>query len=332
MAPIVSVLMAVYNGEAFLSTAIESVLLQQMSDLELIISDNISTDSTSDIARRYAEQDHRVKYFRNTEHVSATENFNLCYRRAEQSSTYTALLASDDWWQPTFLSRLVEIGEKHPSATFIHADMYRTDADGRIINRYSELFQHHAPAGMHQAARELYFGCYVNIMSTLVNRRLRGQFYPTAEFFDPTLKLTPDYHLWLQLLTRGAHGYYLPEPLAYYRKHAEAMTMPVNSVPRLREEVTIFQSKLRDVQAPELEDARREAVQVRMARLGFELLRTGGANEAKSVLHEARRSGPRRRLDLTVAGTISSLPCPADLRARLWRLADTAARTIRAAG
>jgi hypothetical protein len=108
------------------------------------------------------------------------------------------------------------------------------------------------------------------------------------------------------------------------------MTMPVNQVPRLREEITIFQEKLRDVRRPELEDARREAVQVRLARLGFELLSSGGANEARSVLDQARKLGPRRRLDLTIAGTISSLPCPAELRAGLWRFADSAARTVRA--
>ena len=65
-------------------------------------------------------------------------------------------------------------------------------------------------------------------MAGLINRRMREQIYPTKEFFDPELKLAPDYHLWLQLLIRGAYAYYIPEPLAYYRKHEEAMTMPTN--------------------------------------------------------------------------------------------------------
>ncbi|HEY3230036.1 MAG TPA: glycosyltransferase [Roseiflexaceae bacterium] len=331
MAPFVSILMAVYNGATFLPTAIESVLAQQMANLELVIGDNVSTDATAEIAQRYARHDQRVKYFRNTVHVSAVENFNLCYRRTDPSSKYTAVLASDDWWEPGLLARLVAAGESNPTVTFIYSDMYRTEASGRVINRYSDQFAHNAPAGVHRAARELFFGNYINIMAGLINRRMREQIYPTKEFFDPELKLAPDYHLWLQLLIRGAYAYYIPEPLAYYRKHEEAMTMPTNVVPRLREEVTIFQDRLRGVCPPELEDARRAALLDRLTRIGFELLRRADANEARSALREAHAIRFGRRLDLTVARTISALPCSTALRARLWQLANSTSQALKEA-
>ena len=61
--------------------------------------------------------------------------------------------------------------------------------------------------------------------------------------------------------------------------------MPTNVVPRLREEVTIFQDRLRGVCPPELEDARRAALLDRLTRIGFELLRRGDANEARCTVH-----------------------------------------------
>jgi len=332
MTPLVSVMMPVFNGAAFLSNAIESVLAQEMRDLELVISDNVSTDATPDIAQQYARQDGRIKYVRNTLHVSACENINLCYRRSNPRSRYTALLASDDSWMPNFLVNILNVAESYPEATFIYSDMYRTDADGRILNKYSEQFAYNPPTGLHQSARELFFGSCINIMATLVNRELREQIYPTDEFFDPTLKWTPDYHLWFQLLMRGGYAYYLDEPLAYYRRHANAMTMPKNTLPRLREEVIIFRDKLAGVCPPELEDARREALLVRLAQLGFELLRTGNANAARRVLREAHELRVEPRLDLTVARTISALPCSTELRARLWKIADSTSQAFRRAG
>jgi len=312
----------------FLTTAIESVLSQTMADLELVVGDNVSTDATSEIVRRYERQDSRVRYFRNTDHVSCVENFNLCYQRSDPSSKYIAVLASDDWWNPTFLAKLIEVGETHPSATIIHADMYRTDVTGRVINRYSDLFQNLPPPGTHRAVRELYQGCYICIMAALVNREMKTQVYPTQDLFDSSLKLTPDYYLWLQLLTRGAYAYYIPEPLSYYRKHEGAQTMPKNAVPRMWEEVTIFRDKLRGVCPPDLEQVRHKALSARLVAIGFELLDAGRAKEARSVLHEAHQLNTRRRLDVPVARVILSLPLSEERRSRLWRLAMATARVV----
>ncbi|NJN67962.1 MAG: glycosyltransferase [Chloroflexaceae bacterium] len=140
MAPRVSILMAVYNRARFLPDAVESVLAQEMTDWELIISDNVSTDGTTEIAQRYAQRDQRIRYFRNDVHVTAVENFNLCYHRANPASTYLALLASDDWWEPAFLARTVAMADQHPDLAFVHTDMYRTDAEGGILNRYSDVY------------------------------------------------------------------------------------------------------------------------------------------------------------------------------------------------
>ena len=60
----VSIGLPVYNGEAFLTESIESLLAQTFDDFELIISDNASTDGTEEICRSFAAADARIQYHR----------------------------------------------------------------------------------------------------------------------------------------------------------------------------------------------------------------------------------------------------------------------------
>lgn len=80
--PVVSVGLPVYNGARFLSTAIDSLLSQSFTDLELIISDNASNDHTREICERYAERDRRVRYFRQSANIGAPENWNFVVHQA----------------------------------------------------------------------------------------------------------------------------------------------------------------------------------------------------------------------------------------------------------
>jgi glycosyltransferase involved in cell wall biosynthesis len=328
MAPLVSVLMATRNGERFIAQAIDSVLTQTFADLELVVSDNVSTDSTPDIVQEYAARDPRVRYFRNDTDVGVCGNFNLCYRRASQTSRYLAFLPCDDWWHPSFLSTTVARAEQHPIVAFVHTDAYRTDGDGKIVNRYSELWAELPPAGLHRSLRELYQGCYVATPATLLNRPVLEQLYPEPEIFDPGLPYAHDYHVWLQLLSRGGVAYYLPEPLIYHRKHEAARTMPANTIAGLQDELCIFGEKLVGVDPPELVADRWEAWRTRQAVIGFELLSAGRVAEARAALRRAEKAGGRR-LDVAVASTVAALPLPGSSNSKLWRVA-LAAQALRA--
>jgi glycosyltransferase involved in cell wall biosynthesis len=312
-----------------LPQAIESVLAQDMLDWELIISDNISTDESPDIAQRYAQQDSRIKFFRNDMHISAVENFNLCYERADPDSTYVTLLASDDWWNPTFLSRTTEIGEQYPHVAIVHTDMYRADSKGEIINLYSDLYPHNTPPpGFHQSARAIMYGTFINIMAAIVRRRLKDEIYPSEHLLDPELPLTPDYDLWVQLLIRGAHAYYIKEPLAYYRRHDDSMTSPERAIHRLQSELHTLKNKLDGICPAELEDVRRDEMQKRHASIGFELLLKNQANEALSHLRQSHILSSWKRLDVTIARIIASLPFSLTCRAWLWRSVLSTARLV----
>jgi glycosyltransferase involved in cell wall biosynthesis len=75
-APRVSIGMPVYNGEPYLTRALDALLAQSFTDFELIISDNASTDATETICREYAARDRRIRYYRCNENHGAAWNFN----------------------------------------------------------------------------------------------------------------------------------------------------------------------------------------------------------------------------------------------------------------
>ena len=131
--PCVSIGLPVYNGERFLTEAIESLLSQTYQDFELIISDNASTDRTEEICRKYAAQDPRIRYSRNAANIGGTNNANLTFELAH--GEYFRWAADDDRCAPTLVERLVEELDKRPDVTNSFAAVVVIDANGSRIRR-----------------------------------------------------------------------------------------------------------------------------------------------------------------------------------------------------
>ena len=70
----------VYNGEAYLRQAIDSVLGQTFTDFQLFIADNASTDGTAAICQSYAARDRRVRYHRHAANIGAMQNWYYTFR------------------------------------------------------------------------------------------------------------------------------------------------------------------------------------------------------------------------------------------------------------
>ncbi|MBA3465651.1 MAG: glycosyltransferase [Deltaproteobacteria bacterium] len=103
--PTVSIGLPVYNGEAFVAAAIDSLLAQDHADLELVISDNASTDRTPMICEDYARRDPRVRFSRNDTNIGPNRNF---LRVLELSSGEHFMWAShDDVWAPDYVKLLL---------------------------------------------------------------------------------------------------------------------------------------------------------------------------------------------------------------------------------
>ncbi|HLT70875.1 MAG TPA: glycosyltransferase, partial [Acidimicrobiales bacterium] len=131
--PRVTVGLPVRNGERHLRAAIESILGQTYGDLELVVSDNASTDATAEICAAYAS-DPRVRYERQPVDIGARENFHLVLSRAR--GEYFKWAACDDVLAPTFLERCVEALDADPGAVLAAADIEVIDDAGEPLGRW----------------------------------------------------------------------------------------------------------------------------------------------------------------------------------------------------
>jgi glycosyltransferase involved in cell wall biosynthesis len=126
---IVSVGMPAYNAEGTIEKAIDSILSQDYPNIELIVSDNASTDRTEAICRRIASQDRRVRYFRQSENVGVHNNYNFVFLQAR--GRYFKWASSNDCCHPTFLTKCVAALEEDSRAVVCCPRTVLVFADGR---------------------------------------------------------------------------------------------------------------------------------------------------------------------------------------------------------
>lgn len=117
----VSICIPVYNREKILPKAIKACLAQTYKDIEIVVCDNASTDSTKEIVLAYAQKDARVKFYENDENIGALRNFKRTIELAE--SEFVVLLGSDDWISENFVEERIRGFELCPDAAFISGPM-----------------------------------------------------------------------------------------------------------------------------------------------------------------------------------------------------------------
>jgi glycosyltransferase involved in cell wall biosynthesis len=221
MSPLVSVCVPTYNYGRFLPDCIESVGQQTLSDWELIITDDCSSDDTEELVSRYAAADSRIRYIRNP--VRLGMNANL--KRAAESGKgrYRKILCADDWMAPRCLEVLCDLMEAHPQAVLATSAVIQTDEVGTPV------------------VVEFLFGESVTIISgeKMLNRMakgyglggnssflLRASAYFQAGGFDANLVYAADYDLAARLCRLGDY-IHTDTPLFYGRTH-EASSSSVN--------------------------------------------------------------------------------------------------------
>lgn len=114
--PIVSVLMTAFNREQYIAAAIESVLASTLSDFELIVVDDCSSDNTVAIANTFEQKDQRVKVFVNKQNLG--DYFNRNTAAAYAKGKYIKYIDSDDLLYPHGLEVMVHAMEQFPDAGY----------------------------------------------------------------------------------------------------------------------------------------------------------------------------------------------------------------------
>jgi glycosyltransferase involved in cell wall biosynthesis len=133
--PRVTVGMPVFNGERFLSEALDSALAQTFGDFEIVISDNASTDATEQICRSYAARDSRVRYFRSDINRGAAWNHNRVFELAR--GEYFKWWSHDDLCAPEFLQECVAVLDGDPGVVLCFPRAQIIDAERQPVTEHA---------------------------------------------------------------------------------------------------------------------------------------------------------------------------------------------------
>jgi len=137
--PLVSIDMPVYNGEEYIAQTIDSLLSQDTDDFEIVISDNASTDRTSELCAEYVARDERVRYFRNDTNIGAVANFDLVLALAR--GKYFAWSSHNDIWDRTYLRKLLAGFANDVDAVLSASGVAATDEHGNFLFTYPAIFE-----------------------------------------------------------------------------------------------------------------------------------------------------------------------------------------------
>jgi len=103
--PLISICIPTYNGQAFLSTCLDSAISQSYKNIEIIIVDDCSTDKTYDIAKDYAAKDSRIKVFKNEKNLGLVGNWNRCIELS--AGEWIKFLFQDDYFSSDCIEVMV---------------------------------------------------------------------------------------------------------------------------------------------------------------------------------------------------------------------------------
>jgi glycosyltransferase involved in cell wall biosynthesis len=133
--PSISIGLPVYNGARFLPQALESLLGQSFSDIELIVSDNASSDSTQNICTEYAARDARIRYVRQNVNIGAMRNWNFVAKQAR--GKYFKWSSASDYCAPDMLARCFAAMEAESDIVLCYGQTCLVDQETGELTEYS---------------------------------------------------------------------------------------------------------------------------------------------------------------------------------------------------
>ena len=216
--PRVSVLMPSFNYARYLPVAINSVLSQSYSDLELIVTDDCSTDESREIIEQWRRLDDRVlPVFHDVNRgLARARNSGL----AVSSGEFVALCDADDVWLPGKLQTQMDCFLARPELGVVHSDSAIIDAVGNVTGkRFSSLLHRKGQVTSGNLFKVL---CERNFLCvpTVILRREAIQY---AGGFEESLRSLEDWVCWTKV-SRKYPFHYIEDALVHYRIHGAGLS------------------------------------------------------------------------------------------------------------
>lgn len=221
----ISVILPVYNGEKYVSSAIESVLKQSETDFELIIVDDGSTDATWDVIQTYT-YDGRIR-------VHHQENAGPGRARNQAMSLahgdYFAFIDADDAYMPDKLKMQKSVLDQNPNVSVVWGNYYLANSSMEIIRIVSPDYTTNRRENL------LAYMLFRNVITT-PHFMFRRECYENGFRYKEDIRHNEDYFLILRLLEQYDF-YYIDTPLYVYRRHENNLTNNTDMVARRAKEI-----------------------------------------------------------------------------------------------
>lgn len=220
--PLVSIVITSFNRSEFIEAAIQSALNQDYPNIEIVISDNHSTDNTSEILKKYTH-DKRIKYFVNESNIGMIPNFKLATEQRTKGS-YITYISSDDYLSNnSFISKAVSLINDYPNIVIVaakHSTLY-TSSNELIENASGLLYQNVFMDG--KKAFMLFPKAFsLSFAAVLMHRE---KLIETKSFDSKAQSL--DYEANLKLLLQGNIAF-IKEPSYVFLRHSSQASATMN--------------------------------------------------------------------------------------------------------
>lgn len=217
--PKISILMPNYNYEKFISSAIESVLLQTYKNFELIISDNASTDNSVNEIKKY--NDERIILFLNDKNISLYQNIERA--KAKATGKIITILHSDDFYEPDFLKEIINAYYKYPNQKVFITGVNNYHEAENIKIKYFPFDSDGLKTKEHVFSQL----AIRNNIGNGVNSAFATDLFNNSVIYNSEYKYSADYELFFRL-SHENDFVYIDKILANYRIHANNLSHLVN--------------------------------------------------------------------------------------------------------
>ncbi|MEH1866973.1 MAG: glycosyltransferase family 2 protein [Nostoc sp.] len=217
MNPKVSVIIPAYNTEAYIGKAIQSALEQTLSDIEVIIVDDGSSDKTVEVAKSFIDQ--RLKVIVNQQNLGVSAARNRAIKAAE--GEWVAVLDSDDWYAPERLEKLLLLAEK-TNADIIADDLYlihdgATSPWSTFIQENGKYIDEALQIDLISFVKSAVYGEPALALGLSKPIFKREFLVKHGILYDESLSMAEDFWLDVECLINGARFFIVPEPYYFYR-------------------------------------------------------------------------------------------------------------------
>lgn len=218
--PVISVILPVYNGGAYLKQSLESVLNQDLPDFELIIIDDFSTDET--LKYLQSIDDPRITIFKNKQNWGLYYNLNFLIGKTK--SQLIKLWSHDDIMYPNCLSSFVDFFKKYPDLGFSYCNTEMMDEKGITkVNTWIDTTPEIISSELH--AKIAYYSGSIagNIANVCINKKILEE----VGLFNTNMKNSADFEMWVKLAVNHETGF-IREKLVRLRDHANQLSRRKN--------------------------------------------------------------------------------------------------------